>query len=291
METVRIGVIGGSGLYNMAGLTDRQSYDLDTPFGKPSAPVVVGTLSGQRVAFIPRHGAGHRFTPTEVPYCANIFALKLLGVTHVIGVSACGSLKEDFAPGHIVVPDQIVDLTKDRRRTFFGDGLVAHISLAQPFSARLSALLAEVAREAGGTVHLGGTYVTVEGPRFSTRGESLLFRQWGMGIIGMTTSPEAFLAREAEMHYAVMAHVTDYDCWHEDEEPVTSDMVVATFNRNLEIARQALVLAVSRLGANLATYTEDEISSALASSFLTSRDAIPPETIARLKPIIGKYFG
>ena len=291
METVQIGVIGGSGLYNMAGLTDRQSYDIDTPFGKPSAPVVVGTLSGQRVAFIPRHGAGHRFTPTEVPYCANIFALKLLGVTHVIGVSACGSLKEEFAPGHIVIPDQVVDLTKDRRRTFFGDGLVAHISLAQPFSARLSALLAEVAREAGGTVHLGGTYVTIEGPRFSTRGESLLFRQWGMGIIGMTTSPEAFLAREAEMHYAVMAHVTDYDCWHEDEKPVTTDMVVATFNRNLEIARQALVLAVSRLGADLAAYTEAEISSALASAFLTSRDAIPPETIARLKPIVGKYFG
>ena len=290
METVRIGVIGGSGLYNMAELTDRQSYDIDTPFGKPSAPVVVGTLRGQRVAFIPRHGAGHRFTPSEVPYSANIFALKLLGVTHVIGVSACGSLKEEFAPGHIVVPDQIVDFTKDRRRTFFGEGLVAHVSLAHPFSEKLSDLLAEAARESGGTVHLGGTYVTIEGPRFSTRGESLLFRQWGMGIIGMTTSPEAFLAREAEMHYAVMAHVTDYDCWHEDEEPVTTEMVIATFNRNLEIARQALSLAVERLGANLAAYTEDAITSALATAFLTSRTAIPPETIARLKPLVGKYF-
>ncbi len=290
MESVRIGVIGGSGLYRMEEFTDRVEYDLETPFGKPSAPIVAGSLRGQRVAFVPRHGIGHRLTPSEVPYQANIFALKMLGVTHVISVSACGSLQEALAPGHMVIPDQLFDMTKGRRRTFFGDGLVAHVSVAEPFSPALSALLYEAVRAAGGTAHRRGTFITIEGPRFSTKGESLVFRQWGMDIIGMTTSPEAFLAREAEMHYAVIGHVTDYDSWHENEEPVTVEMVIATMQHSLAIAQQSLAIAVERLAADFAAYTEDIIENALATAFITDRAAIPPEAITRLKPLIGKYF-
>ncbi len=291
MESVRIAVIGGSGLYNMAELANVTTYDLDTPFGKPSAPIVVGTLRGQRVAFVPRHGLGHRLSPSEVPYRANIFALKLLGVTHVISVSACGSLREEYAPGHIVIPDQLVDLTRDRQRSFFGGGLVVHISAAEPFSQKFSDLLYGAVRDAGGTVHRGGTFITVEGPRFSTKGESMLFRQWGMSIIGMTTSPEAFLAREAEMHYAAMAHVTDYDCWHETEEAVTVDMVIATLNRNLAIAQDAVALAVERLAASFEAFTEAHVTNALATALITQREAIPADLIERLRPILGKYFG
>jgi 5'-methylthioadenosine phosphorylase len=290
MDSVQIGIIGGSGLYNMAELTDRQTLDIDTPFGKPSAPVVLGMLRGHRAAFIPRHGIGHRFMPTEVPYRANIFALKLLGVTHVISVSACGSLREDYAPGHIVIPDQIFDMTHRRIRSFFGEGLVAHVSAAEPFSQKLSSLLYETVQEAGSKAHLGGTLINVEGPRFSTKGESHTFRKWGMSVIGMTTSPEAFLAREAEMHYAVMAHVTDYDCWHEGKEPVTVDMVIAVMHKNLEVAQRAVALAVERLAASPEAYTEDGITNAMATAFLTDRRVIPVETWERLLPIIGKYF-
>ncbi len=289
MNSVRFGVIGGSGLYHMPELTDVETADLDTPFGKPSAPVVVGTLRGQRVAFIPRHGIGHRYTPTEVPYRANIFALKLLGVTHVIGVSACGSLREDYAPGHIVIPDQLFDYTKDRRRSFFGGGLVAHVSVADPFCPTLGAVLADAVQDSGGTVHRGGTFITIEGPRFSTRGESHAFRQWGMSLIGMTTSPEAFLAREAEMHYAVMAHVTDYDVWHESENPVTVEMVIAIMNRNLATAQQAVALAVERLAASSAE-PPCGCENALAAAFLTDRQVITRQTLEQLKPLVGKYF-
>jgi 5'-methylthioadenosine phosphorylase len=290
METVRIGVIGGSGLYNMQELTDRKSYDIDTPFGKPSAPIVVGTLRSQRVAFIPRHGIGHSLTPTEVPYAANIFALKMLGVTHVISVSACGSLQEAFAPGHMVIPDQLFDMTKDRQRSFFGNGMVIHVSVADPFAPKLSELLYEAVQEVGGTAHKGGTFITIEGPRFSTRGESNVFRQWGMGIIGMTTSPEAYLAREAEMHYAVMGHVTDYDSWHEEEEPVTVDMVIATMRRSIEIAQQAVAVAVGRLAADFSAYTDPAVENALATAFITDRSIIPASTLERLKPLLGKYI-
>lgn len=289
MNAVRFGVIGGSGLYHMPELTDVETADLDTPFGKPSAPVVVGTLRGQRVAFIPRHGIGHRYTPTEVPYRANIFALKLLGVTHVIGVSACGSLREDYAPGHIVIPDQLFDYTKERRRSFFGGGLVAHISVADPFCPTLSTVLADAVRDCGGTVHRGGTFITIEGPRFSTRGESHVFRQWGMSLIGMTTSPEAFLAREAELHYAVMAHVTDYDVWHESENPVTVEMVIAIMNRNLATAQQAVALAVERLAASTAG-PSCGCENALATAFITDRQAIARQTLDQLGPLVGKYF-
>ncbi len=290
MEMVRIGVIGGSGLYNMAELTDRQTVDIETPFGRPSAPVVVGTLRGQRVAFIPRHGIGHRYMPTEVPYRANIFALKKLGVRHVISVSACGSLREDYAPGHIVIPDQLFDYTHRRERTFFGEGLVAHVSVAEPFSPALSDLLYQAVQEVGGTVHRGGTFITIEGPRFSTRGESRVFRQWGMSIIGMTTSPEAFLAREAEMHYAVMAHVTDYDSWHEAEQPVTVEMVIATMNQNLEVAQRAVAVAVEKLAASSEGLRGEGVEDALATAVITARDAIPTETVERLRPIVGRYF-
>ncbi len=290
MESVRIGVIGGSGLYNMQELTDRTTYHVSTPFGNPSAPILVGTLRGERVAFIPRHGQGHVLTPSEVPYRANIFALKAMGVTHVISVSACGSLREAFAPGHMVIPDQLVDLTRDRKRSFFEDGLVAHVSVAEPFAPRLSRLLHDAVRQAGGTAHLGGSFITVEGPRFSTRGESTIFRQWGMGIIGMTTSPEAFLAREAEMHYAVIGHVTDYDSWHEEEEPVSVEMVIATMQHSLTVAQQAVAITVERLAADIAAYTDDFVEHALATAFITNRDAIPAETLHRLQPIVGKYF-
>ncbi|MBN2470900.1 MAG: S-methyl-5'-thioadenosine phosphorylase [Anaerolineae bacterium] len=290
MESVRIGVIGGSGLYNMQEFTDRTDYEVTTPFGRPSAPLVVGTLRGQRVAFIPRHGQGHILTPSEVPYRANIFALKQMGVTHIISVSACGSLKENFAPGHMVIPDQLVDLTRDRQRSFFGDGLVAHVSVAEPFAPGLSRLLYDSVRQAGGTAHLGGNFITIEGPRFSTRGESLIFRQWGMGIIGMTTSPEAYLAREAEMHYAVIGHVTDYDSWHEEEEPVSVEMVIATMQHSLTIAQQAVAVAVEQLAADYAAYSDPVVEQALATAFITNRDAIPAETLQRLHPIVGKYF-
>jgi 5'-methylthioadenosine phosphorylase len=290
MESVRIGVIGGSGLYNMAEFTDRQEYVIDTPFGAPSAPVVVGTLRGQRIAFIPRHGIGHKYSPTEVNYRANIHAFKQMGITHVISVSACGSLQEPFAPGHMVIPDQLFDFTKERERTFFEDGLVAHVSVAEPFAVKLSKLLYESVQAAGGTAHLGGNFITIEGPRFSTGGESHVFRQWGMDIIGMTTSPEAYLAREAEMHYAVIGHVTDYDSWHEEEEPVTVDMVIATLQESVRIAQQAVAITVERLAADFDAYTEDAVTNALAAALITNRDAIAPASIERLRLLVGKYL-
>jgi 5'-methylthioadenosine phosphorylase len=220
-EQASLAIIGGSGLYTMPGLRQTREYNIDTPFGRPSAPIVIGTLEGTRVAFLARHGIGHHITPSEVPYRANIYALKSLGVPRIISISACGSLKEELPPGHIVIPDQIYDNTHGRPRSFFGGGLVAHISVANPFCEDTSNQLEAAVRGAGGEVHRGGTFITIEGPRFSTKGESLTYRSWGMSIIGMTASPEAFLAREAEICYATMAHVTDYDVWHESEAPVT----------------------------------------------------------------------
>src|SRR5512134_52351 len=240
-EPVRIAVIGGSGLYRMPQLAQIQEYQIDTPFGKPSAVILVGRLEGVRVAFLPRHGLGHVHLPSEVPYRANIYALKTLGVEQIISVSACGSLREDYAPGHIVIPDQLVDNTKDERgRTFFGGGLVAHIGTAVPFCADMGHEMALSIETSGGTVHEGGAFITIEGPRFSTKAESSVFRSWGMSLIGMTTSPEAYLAREAEMCYAVMAHVTDYDVWHISELPVTVEMVIEILNRNTQLAQQVV---------------------------------------------------
>ncbi|MEA3459393.1 MAG: S-methyl-5'-thioadenosine phosphorylase, partial [Chloroflexota bacterium] len=241
MEKVRIGVIGGTGVYEMEGLMDIEEVHVETPFGDPSDAIVVGTLEGMRVAFLPRHGRGHCIMPTEVNSRANIWALKSLGVERLISITACGSMREDFAPRDIVIPDQIFDQTKERRNyTFFGDGLVAHISFAEPFCPELSQLLYEAVRKTGATVHKGGTFLTIEGPRFSTRAESRIYRQWGVDIIGMTAIPEAQLAREAEICYAAMAHVTDYDVWHETEEPVTVEMVIQNLLANAKVAKEAI---------------------------------------------------
>jgi len=287
MEPIRVGIIGGSGLYNMGGLADRQERRISTPFGDPSDALLTGTLGGVRVAFVARHGRGHRLTPSEVNYRANIFALKSLGVEFVIAVSACGSLREHLHPGEIVVPDQLLDFTKKRETTFFGDGLVAHISSAEPFCLDLSTELTQAVEEAGGTVHRGGRFITIEGPRFSTKAESHTFRAWGMDIIGMTTSPEAFLAREAEICYAVMAHVTDYDVWHESEEPVTVEMIVRTLQENTELAEQALRLLAPRLAA---ADRACQCGDALTTAMITQRDLIPEKTIERLGPIVDKYL-
>lgn len=279
-------VIGGSGLYQMSGLENTESIDLDTPFGKPSAPITIGTLEGMRVAFLARHGIGHHITPTNVPYLANIYALKSLGVERVISVSACGSLREDYAPGQIVIPDDIFDYTKDRVRSFFGEGLVAHISVANPFCNDLSQQLETAVRATGATVHRGGSLITIEGPRFSTKAESHTFRTWGMSIIGMTASPEAFLAREAELCYATMAHVTDYDVWHKSESPVTVEMVIQTLNKNTEIAQKAIRNLVRDLNKERVCNCEQ----ALATALITNPKVVPAETRSKLDLLIGKYF-
>jgi len=285
-ETVQLAVIGGSGLYQMANLQDGRAYDLDTPFGKPSAPIVVGTLEGQRIAFLARHGIGHLLTPGEVPYRANIYALKSLGAEYIISVSACGSLREDYAPGHIVIPDQLFDYTRNRVRSFFGEGLVAHISPADPFCADLSDQLEEAVKESGAPVHRGGTFITIEGPRFSTKAESHVFRAWGMSLIGMTASPEAFLAREAEMCYAIMAHVTDYDVWHTSQAPVTVEMVIRTLNKNTQTAQDAIRHLVRHFHPTCTRGCRE----ALANALITQRDKIPPATLQKLRLLVRKYI-
>lgn len=235
-----LGVIGGSGLYEYPGLVNTSEYDVDTPFGKPSAPIMIGELEGRKVAFLTRHGIGHTFNPTEVNYRANIYALKSLGIRRIISISACGSLREDFSPGDIVIPNQLVDFTRNRQRSFFGEGIVAHIGVADPFCQQTSELLLRSFANIPVIVHKGGMYIAIEGPRFSTKAESHLYRSWGMSIIGMTACPEAFLAREAEMCYATMAHVTDYDVWHVNEQPVTVEMVINTLKKNTSNAQNAI---------------------------------------------------
>jgi 5'-methylthioadenosine phosphorylase len=291
MEPVLLGVIGGSGLYNMEGLTGIEEVWPDTPFGRTSDAIITGTLNGCRVAFLPRHGRGHRLTPTEVPYKANIYALKQLGVRYLVAVSACGSLREEYAPGHIVIPDQLFDHTKLRSSSFFGGGLVAHVGVADPFSAEMSAILAAAARavsaDSGDIVHEGGSFITIEGPRFSTRAESTLYRQWGMSLIGMTTSPEAFLAREAEIAFAVMAHVTDYDVWHHSEEPVTVEMVIRTLHRNTALAQAT----IARLAATLDDWAVPMAAhTALADALLTDRSHITPALREQYDVLIGRYL-
>ena len=285
-EQVTLAIIGGSGLYAMPGLQQTREYKLDTPFGKPSAPIIVGTLEGKRIAFLARHGIGHHITPTEVPYRANIFALKSLGIQRIISISACGSLNEELAPGHIVVPDQIYDNTHARARTFFGEGLVAHISVAEPFCPDMSNQLEAAVRSAGGVVHRGGTFITIEGPRFSTKAESNTYRSWGMSIIGMTASPEAFLAREAEICYATMAHVTDYDVWHVSEAPVTVDKVIQILNKNTALAQEA----VRKLAKNLKPERRCDCKHALSTALITHKDAIPPATLQKLDLLVNKYL-
>jgi 5'-methylthioadenosine phosphorylase len=282
MTTIELGIIGGSGLYKMDELTDIEELQIDTPFGKPSDAIIVGSLHGHRIAFLPRHGRGHRYNPTELPYRANIYALKTLGVKYLIGVSACGSLQKQFAPGHIVIPDQLYDNTTKRHTTFFEDGIVAHVGMADPFTSELCAALSAATKAVGGTVHDGGTFITIEGPRFSTRGESKLFRQWGMSIIGMTTSPEAFLAAEAQMAYACMAHVTDYDVWHETEEDVTVERVIATVHNNVALAQKT----ISRLAATMDEWAGDyAVHSSLQYAVMTDPKLVKTAVSTKLAPL------
>jgi len=285
-ENVSIAVIGGSGLYHMPGLQDTKEYSVDTPFGKPSAPIVVGTLENTRVAFLARHGHGHHLSPSEVPYRANIFALKSLGVERVISISACGSLREDYAPGHIVIPDNIFDNTKNRIRSFFGEGLVVHVGVPDPFCPDLSDTVEAAVRATGAVTHRGGSFIVIEGPRFSTKAESNAFRAWGMSIIGMTAAPEAFLAREAEMCYATMAHVTDYDVWHESESPVTIEMIIRTLNQNTQTAQEA----IHNLLRGLKAERPCECGSALSTAIITDSKVIPPATRNKLDLLVGKYL-
>ncbi len=281
-----LAVIGGSGLYEMTGLEDKREYHIATPFGETSAPIIVGSLEYQKVAFLARHGVGHRLSPSMVPYRANIYALKSLGIERIVSISACGSLRDDFAPGDIVIPDQIFDFTRDRKRTFFDEGLVAHISIADPFCPDLSAQLFQAVISSGGIAHNNGALITIEGPRFSTRAESNTFRTWGMSIINMSTAPEAFLAREAEMCYSVMNHVTDYDVWHISEEPVTVEMVIEILNRNTDLAQQA----IRNLIKNITPTRNCHCGEALANALITDPGVILPETLEKLQPLIGKYL-
>jgi 5'-methylthioadenosine phosphorylase len=286
-EKVDLAVIGGSGLYNMSGLQVIEEFDPHTPFGKPSAPIVIGSFRGRRVAFLARHGLGHHLSPTEVPYQANIFAFKLLGAERIVSISACGSLRQDYAPGHIIIPDQLYDNTSKRPRTFFGEGLVAHVGVADPFCADLSRQLEQAVRDVGAVVHAGGALITIEGPRFSTKAESNVFRGWNMSLIGMTACPEAFLAREAEICYAAMAHVTDYDVWHVSEAPVTVEIVIETLNKNTQIAQDALGKLVEKLDST----RRCNCGNALAGALITQRSSIPSTTLQKLNPLIGKYIG
>jgi 5'-methylthioadenosine phosphorylase len=282
----RIGIIGGSGLYDMAELTDRETRTLDTPFGAPSGPYVIATLRGRRVAFLARHGEGHRYSPSELNYRANIFGFKILGVEWILSASAVGSLREDRKPLDLVVPDQFFDRTRGRISTFFGDGVVAHVGFAHPFCGPLSRILVASARSVEATVHEGGTYVCMEGPQFSTMAESLFYRSQGWDIIGMTNLQEAKLAREAEICYSTLALVTDYDCWHPEHDSVTVEMVVSTLMKNASTAQHVLAAAVERLPVERTC----ECARALASALLTRPDAIPAGRKTVLQPLIGKYL-
>ena len=284
--SVRIGIIGGSGLYDMDELTDREERVLSTPFGAPSGPYVLATLRGKRVAFLARHGAGHRLTPSELNYRANIFGMKMLGVEWIMSASAVGSLQEQYRPMDLVFPDQFIDRTRGRISTFFGNGLVGHVGFAHPLSHRLSALAADAAVETGARVHRGGTYVSMEGPQFSTLAESKLYRTWGADIIGMTNLQEAKLAREAEIAYSTMALVTDYDCWHPDHDSVTVEMIINNLTQNAKTAQQVIARVVEQLEVE----TRDPAHSALATAIITRSDAIPEQTKRDLAPIIGKYI-
>ena len=286
MEQVQIGIIGGSGLYDMAEVTDRRDVTVSTPFGDPSGPYVIGTLRGKRVAFLARHGAGHRLSPSELNFRANIFGMKRLGVEYILSASAVGSLKQEYKPLDIVIPDQFIDRTRGRVSTFFGRGLVAHIAFAHPFCRRLSDIALGSGQAAGATIHKGGTYVCMEGPQFSTLAESQLYRSWGADIIGMTNLQEAKLAREAEICYTTIALVTDYDCWHPDHDSVTVEMIIANLTQNARTAQQIIAGAVDRLPFERTC----ECASALKYALITRPDAIPADTARELDPLVGKYL-
>ena len=286
MTHASIGIIGGSGLYEMAELIDREEQTLQTPFGEPSGPFVIGTLRGKRVAFLARHGAGHRILPSELNFRANIYGFKVLGVERILSASAVGSLKHEYKPLDIVVPDQLFDRTQGRVSTFFGRGLVAHVAFAHPLCADLSTIAADAAEAVGATVHRGGTYVNIEGPQFSTLAESRLYRSWGMDVIGMTNLQEAKLAREAEICYATLALVTDYDCWHPDHDSVTVDLIVANLTQNAATAKRTIAGAVERTSGQRTCACKD----ALATAIITQAAFIPEQTKQDLRPIIGKYL-
>jgi 5'-methylthioadenosine phosphorylase len=285
-EAITIGIIGGSGLYDMAELTDREERTVSTPFGEPSGPYIIGTLRGKRVAFLARHGAGHRQMPTELNYRANIFGMKVLGVEFILSASAVGSLQEQYVPQHLVIPDQFFDRTKGRVSTFFGHGLVAHVAFAHPVCGPLGTLAYDACRTVGATAHKGGTYVCMEGPHFSTLAESKLYRTWGMDIIGMTNLQEAKLAREAEICYATIALVTDYDCWHPDHDSVTVDLIIANLLQNAITAQKTIAEAVSRLPDNRTCGCGDT----LATAIVTRPEHVPEQTKRNLAPLIGKYM-
>jgi 5'-methylthioadenosine phosphorylase len=290
MPRATIGVIGGSGLYRMEGMTDVEEVALQTPFGDPSDVITVGKVEGVSMAFLPRHGRGHRISPTEIPVRANIWALKSLGVEWVISVSAVGSLREHIAPRDLVIPDQLFDRTRSRVNSFFEGGIVVHCTFAEPFCSTLSKLLLDSARELGDvTVHEGGTYVCMEGPLFSTRAESQTYRSWGMDIIGMTALPEAKLAREAELCYATIACATDYDSWHETEESVTVEMVVSNLSANVANAQRILRAVAKKIPADRSANT-CECPSALATAILTDRSVIPASVKEKYSLLIGKYL-
>jgi 5'-methylthioadenosine phosphorylase len=282
-----IGIIGGSGLYQMEGLADVRETAVETPFGPPSDPFTVGTLEGRRVAFLARHGRGHRILPSDLNFRANIWALKSLGVEQILSVSAVGSLKEKYEPLHMVLPDQFVDRTTRRVSTFFGQGLVGHVSFAHPICRRLATLMGEACREAGAVVHEGGTYVCMEGPQFSTLAESNLYRSWGMDLIGMTNLQEAKLAREAEICYVTLAMVTDYDCWHPGHDSVTVEQVIGVLTQNTARAQAVLKAAVRRLPAGPPGC---ECGRALKSALMTAPELVPEQTKRDLAPIVGKYL-
>jgi len=286
MPSAKLAVIGGTGLYNIEGIADIETVNIDTPFGPPSDSIGIGRLGGVGIAFLPRHGIGHHISPTEVPSRANIYALKSLGVEFIISSNSCGSFKEDIKPGHLLVPDQIIDRTRQRSSTFFTDGIVAHIQFADPFCPVLSQIVYQCALEAGATVHKGGTFIAMEGPAFSTRAESRLYKAWGADVIGMTVLPEARLAREAEICYASIACVTDYDSWHETNEPVTIEAVLTIMRNNIDLARKTISLAAGRLPA----IREGECASALGMAIVTDPAKIPDEQKEKLDLLIGKYI-
>jgi 5'-methylthioadenosine phosphorylase len=286
MNSGIVGVIGGSGLYQMSGLERVREVEIKTPFGKPSDKLIRGRLGKSEVVFLPRHGTGHRWLPTEVNFRANTFAMKKLGVERIISVSAVGSLREEIAPGHVVIPDQFIDRTTQRPSTFFGRGLVAHVSLADPFCKDLSAVLAAAANSEGAKVHAGGTYVCMEGPQFSTRAESHLYRSWGAHVIGMTNLQEAKLAREAEICFTTLALATDYDCWNQSAGDVEIDHVLAVLRHNVDLAQRTIRRAVTQLSSARSCVC----ASALKDAIITERARIPKKLCAELRPIIGKYL-
>ncbi|MBF0275610.1 MAG: S-methyl-5'-thioadenosine phosphorylase [Nitrospinae bacterium] len=281
-----IGIIGGSGLYKMAALKNIEELDIDTPFGKPSDKLVLGEINGQKVVFIPRHAVGHKILPSEINYRANIYALKMLKVETILSVSAVGSMKKEIEPGHIVIPHQFYDHTKGRKSTFFGDGIVAHVPCAEPICLELAAKVNEAAKRAGATVHYGGTYINMEGPQFSTKAESNIYRQWGVDVIGMTNATEAKLAKEAEICYCTIALSTDYDCWHEEEESVTLDAILEIIHNNVTMA-QAIIIEVLK---DINYKKNCGCGSIVEYSIVTDKSTIPEKTKENLKEIIGKYL-